>query len=88
MRTTLTIDDRLMRKVKEAAHREGIPLKQMIDHLLRLGLERSATSARKKPYRCPTFAMGEPLTGNLDKALALAGDLEDDEVLRKLAMRK
>ena len=31
--------------------------------------------------------MGRPLA-DLDKALALAADLEDEEVARKLAMRK
>lgn len=88
MRTTLTIDDQLLRKLKRAAHEQGIPLKLLIDRLLRLGLEQSGAGGRRKRYRCPAFAMGEPLTGNLDKALALAGDLEDDEVLRKLAIRK
>jgi hypothetical protein len=32
--------------------------------------------------------MGQPRVPDLDKALALAGRLEDDEIARKLALRK
>ena len=36
--------------------------------------------------RTPTFALGEPRL-DLDKALGLAAQLEDDEIIRKLATR-
>jgi hypothetical protein len=37
----------------------------------------------------PTFEMGDPLPGvNLDKALSLASALEDEEISRKLVLRK
>lgn len=38
-------------------------------------------------YRCPTYSMGRPAL-NLDKALAVAGALADEETARKLVLRK
>jgi hypothetical protein len=37
-----------------------------------------------KRYNCPVFSMGNPANVNLDKALAIAADLEDDETIGKL----
>jgi hypothetical protein len=89
MRTTLTIDDDLMKALKDAAHRAGIPLKQLVNRALRRGLDSLEGSAAGQPYHCPTFAMGEPVAGwNLDKALALADELENEEIARKLELRK
>lgn len=89
MRTTLTIDDDLMKALKDAAHRAGVPLKQLVNQALRRGLDVLEGSAPGKPYRCPTFSLGEPVSGwNLDKALAVADGLEDDEVAGELERRK
>ena len=90
MRTTLTIDDDLMRELKDAAHREGLPLKQLVNRALRRGLRAMDKSGTTRPYRCPTFSMGVPSPGtiDLDKALAIAGELEDEETARELELRK
>lgn len=88
MRTTVTIDDDLLAAVREKAQKEGVPLKRVLNHALRLGLERSGESKPCKPYRCKTFSMGYPPLYNLDKALLVAEALEDEEVLRRLAVRK
>jgi hypothetical protein len=84
MRTTLTIDDALLRQLRQKALDSGKPFKQVVNETLRAGLERPAPVARRR-YVCPTFAMGEPLWPvNLDKALALAAELEDQEIVAKL----
>ncbi len=88
MRTTVTIDDDLLQEVRERAQKEGIPLKQALNHVLRVGLERSQEGKKTKPYRCKTFSMGYPPLYNLDRALQVADALEDEEVLRKLSVRK
>ena len=89
MRTTLTIDDDLMRALKDAAHRDGVPLKQLVNRALRRGLDALEGTTAGRPYRCPTFAMGEPeARWNLDKALAVADELEDEEIARELDLRK
>jgi hypothetical protein len=90
MRTTLTIDDDLMRDLKEAAHREGLPFKRVVNRVLRIGLGQLDRRTPKKRFRQRTFAMGSPRPefGSLDKALRLAGELEDLEIARKLQLRK
>jgi hypothetical protein len=88
MRTTVQIDDDLLRDLKEQAHREGTSLARLINRVLRLGLDTSRQAkAPVRPYREKTYNMGVPNV-SLDKALALAAALEDDEVIEKLARRK
>lgn len=88
MRTTLTIDDQIMAELKERAHRQNMPLKQVVNQVLRRGLEAEGTTASRKPFRARTFSMGQPLIPSLDKSLAIAAALEDEELARKLALRK
>jgi hypothetical protein len=84
MRTTLTIDDGLMRQLRQKALDSGKPFKQVVDETLRAGLERPVPVERPR-YVCPTFSMGEPRWPvNFDRALALATELEDQEILARL----
>ncbi len=88
MRTTVRIDDDLLRDLKEQAHREGMSLAKLVNRVLRQGMNASRTEAKPaRPHREKTFHMGQP-TWNLDKALALAAAMEDDEILQKLMRRK
>jgi hypothetical protein len=87
MRTTVDIDARLLKRVRDEAHRRGVSFKSFLGHVLRRGLEEPATSADR--FDCPTFDMGEPVAGfNLDKAMAAVGLLEEDEVIHELTTRK
>lgn len=86
MRTTLTIDDQLLAELKERAHREGVPLKQVVNQTLRRGLNVPARPSRRKTHR--TYSMGRALVPSLDKSLAIAAGLEDEEIARKLVLRK
>ncbi|MBC8392031.1 MAG: DUF2191 domain-containing protein [Deltaproteobacteria bacterium] len=88
MRTTLTIDDHIMKELKEAAHRSGQPLKRVVNNALRAGLGQLKRPIPSKPYRCKTFSMGYPPRVNLDKALYIATTLEDEEITRKLSLKK
>ena len=88
MRSTVRIDDDLMVELKRRAHDASVSLTRMLNRTLRVGLAApEANRKRAQPYTQRTVAMGRPLV-DLDKALALAVDLEDDEVARKLALRK
>jgi hypothetical protein len=88
MRTTLTIDDRVARALKELAHRSGKPFKQVVNETLRAGLGASG-ARRRRPYRVKPAALGGVLPGvNLDKALALADAIEDQELMAKIQLRK
>ena len=88
MRTTLTIDDYLMRELKELAHRSGQPLKKVVNDTLRAGLEQRRRHRPSKPYRCKSYSMGFPPRMNLDKALEIAAVLEDEEIARNLTLKK
>jgi hypothetical protein len=88
MRTTLTIDDGIAKALKELAHRSNKPFKEVVNETLRAGL--SAQRAPKaKPYRVEPVSLGGVLPDvNLDKALALADALEDQEIAAELERRK
>jgi hypothetical protein len=87
MRTTIDIDADILRRLREEAERGGIPLRTAVDRVLRAGLERIQPRPERPRYTSPTFHMGAAAVP-LDKALQLAAELEDEEVLRKLARRK
>ncbi len=86
MRTTLTIDDDLMEKLRHVAHRRGLPMRQLVDMSLRAGL-RNLSAKRRPNRRCPAFAMGTPAV-DLDRAGVLAAALEDEAIAHKLELRK
>ena len=86
MRSTVRIDDDLMMELKERARRENLSQTRMLNRLLREGIEASrGRHAKRVRYRETTVAMGTPRV-DLDKALALAADFEDEEILRKMAL--
>lgn len=82
MRTTVTLDPDVEALVKRLMRERRISFKEAVNTAIRAG-----AAGSRKPYRTPTFDMGEPLV-DLTKALELAGDLEDEELLRRLAARK
>ena len=89
MRTTVDIDRDLLRRLRDEAHRRRLSFKDLLNRVLRRGLEPERDRPAARPYRLPTFALGRPAPHiELDKALALAGALEDQEIARKLDLRK
>ncbi len=88
MRTTLTIDDRLAAALKEKAFKSGKSFKQVVNETIARGLKETPQKpARKKRFKIKTAAMGVPFV-DLTKALRLAGELEDEEIIRKMEQRK
>lgn len=89
MRTTLTIDERLAKDLKEIAHRSGKPFKQVVNETLHAGLSARKPAPRARRYRLKPASMGGPLPGiDLHKALQLSDSIEDLEIVRKLELRK
>ena len=89
MRTTLTLDDQLAKELKEIAHRSGKPFKDVVNETLRGGLQSRRAQRLPKRYRIETVSLGGVHGSlNLDKALLIADALEDEEIARKLEMRK
>jgi hypothetical protein len=88
MRTTVRIEDDLLRELKRQAHTERTSLTEIVNQVIRKGLTTKKNGrAMKRPFRQKTYAMGPPLV-DLTKALALAGQLEDEETINKLERRK
>jgi hypothetical protein len=84
MRTTLDIDDTLLQRLRDDAHREGIPFRTLLHRVLQRGLE-ARPAKRSVAYRTPSVSMGQVRDGvHLDKALHLAADLEDDHFVRSV----
>ena len=88
MRTTLTLDDDVAALLKEKARRQDLTFRKAVNDALRAGLSRTG-AGRPRRYRLKPAPLGGPLPGiDLDKALGLAGTLEDLEIARKLELRK
>lgn len=89
MRTTLTLDDQLAAALKKRAFETGKSFKEVVNEALRTGLNADQALPKAKPFKVKAVSMGGPLPGiNLDKALQLAGELEDEEIIRKMQLRK
>ena len=88
MRTTLTIDDAIAKALKDLAHRSNKPFKQVVNETLRAGLGAPAVRQSRR-YKVKAAALGGVSPGiNLDKALALADAIEDQELASKMQARK
>jgi hypothetical protein len=84
MRTTVRIDDDLLRDLKRRAQKEKTSLTSVVNQAIRNGLKASETTIRApRRFRQKTFSMGPPLV-DLTKALALAAELEDEELIRRM----
>ena len=89
MRTTLTIEDRIARDLKHIAHRSGKPFKVVVNETLQAGLAAGQERRKPKRYRLSAVSLGGVRRGiDLDKAHALADSLEDEELARKIELRK
>jgi hypothetical protein len=86
MRTTVDIEAPLLKRLRTEAKRRGVTFKDLLQGLIRRGLQEPGSRA---PYRVPSRSMGIPEEQvRLDKALALATALEDEEIARELTLRK
>jgi hypothetical protein len=79
MRTTITLDDRLLERLKKRAAESGTSVSGLIEGAVRLLLQASA-SQRRDRFDLVTFGEGGQFTAlNIDKTAAL---LEADDVER------
>jgi hypothetical protein len=86
MRTTVTLDPDVAARVKEVARERGVSFKEALNSSLRRGL--GAAEGTVEPYRTPSRPLGLRRGVDLDKALQLSARLEDEELVRKLELRK
>lgn len=86
MRTTVTLEPDVAVRIQRLARERGASFKATINATLRAGLDAQPMVGR--PYREVTRDLGVRPGIDLTRALALAAELEDDEVRRKLELRK
>jgi hypothetical protein len=78
MRTTVTLDPDTERLVRRRMAERQVSFKQALNDAIREGLSQEA-----ERFETTVRAMGTPKI-NLDRALQLAGDVEDEELLRRM----
>jgi hypothetical protein len=84
MRTTVTLDADAHAIVRRLMRDRGLSFKEALNEAIRAGARRRGARAT---FRTRAFDMGTPALP-IDKALRLAADLEDEELIRKIATRK
>jgi hypothetical protein len=80
VRTTVTLDPDVESLVKRAMHERGLSFKDAVNEAIRAGFGGARSAS---PPAVPVFDMGEPLL-DVTKALRLAGELEDLELVKRL----
>ncbi|MBA3300898.1 MAG: antitoxin [Thermoleophilaceae bacterium] len=83
MRTTVTLDADVAAAVKRLQRERGVPFKRALNDALRAGL---SGPSERVPFGA--FDMGLRPGVDLDKALRLAGELEDADLVTRLRARK
>jgi hypothetical protein len=84
MRTTVTIDPDVEAELRAVMRERGVSFKLAVNDALRAGLGTRAALA--PPFRVKSAPLGARF--NIDKALTVAGEMEDEEIVRKLEMGK
>ena len=80
MRTTITLDDRLLSRLKKRASESGIPVSRLIEQAVRLLMRTPPAGKRQERFDLVTFGAGGRFSNqNIDKTSAL---LEADDVDR------
>ena len=85
MRTTLTLDDDLAALLHRRARETGATFRDVVNQAIRAGLLPTATEPRYQPR---VHSLGIRPDVDITKALQLVGQLEDDEIVRKMELGK
>lgn len=82
MRTTLTLDDDVVRLIEEARHRERRPTKEIVNDALRRAL---GAGPEPRPYATPVHDSAILPGVDLARLNHLVDEDEDDAVVRGIA---
>jgi len=86
MRTTITLDPDVEQMLKNALRERDVTFKEVVNDAIRAGLK--GPTGKRTRFRQRTFALGTGKTFSWDKALEMASAIEDEELIRKMALRK
>ncbi len=79
MRTTVTLDDDTLALIRRRMRERGVSFKQALNDVVR---ESAQLRPAAEPFSTRTADLGVP-TVNLDRALQVAAELEDEELIRR-----
>lgn len=83
MRTTVTLDDDTLAVIRRLMRERQISFKQALNDAIRQGAKRRPAPA---VFATRTADLGVPSV-SLDRALQIAGELEDEELIRRQRRR-
>ena len=87
MRTTIDLDESLIRPLRDEAHAQGVSFRTLLHRVIQRGLD-VRDSPSETPYRMPSVSLGQVREGvALVKALQLVSALETEKIVRKMAER-
>lgn len=86
MRTTVTLEREVEVLVRAAMKERGLSFKDALNSAIRAGL--TLSKLRQRSFVQKTFSLGAEQNFRWDKALAAAEAMEDEELGRKLSLRK
>jgi hypothetical protein len=87
MRTTVTLDPDVERLIRDAIRERGISFKEALNEAARIGLRGKGLKGARK-FVQKSYRMGAAQEFRWDKALAVADAIEDEDLSRKLVLRK
>lgn len=84
MRTTVTLDPDTEALLRRRMRERGVSFKQALNDAIR---ETATRGSQRSAFHTATAKLGLP-TVNLDRALQLASQLEDEELVRRMRVGK
>ncbi len=87
MRTTITLDSDVERLIRAAMRDRAVSFKQAINDAIRAGLTVRRGKGRRR-FVQKTYSLGSEQYFRWDKALSAADAIQDEELARKLSLRK
>lgn len=88
MRTTVTLDPDVEALLRVRMRERNLSFKAALNQALRSALKGDAGRRGATRFSLPTFRMGFRPELPIDQALSLAAAMEDEEIARKLSLRK
>jgi hypothetical protein len=87
VRTTVTLDPDTERIFRNIMRERGVSFKQALNDAIRVGLAPTKRNGTRR-FTQKTYSLGAEQNFRWDKALAAADAIEDEELSRKLSLRK
>jgi hypothetical protein len=86
MRTTITLEPDVRALIERAMKERGISFKEALNDAVRAGLAHAMP--RRRGFVQKSYSLGGDQSFRWDQALQAAADSEDEELGRKLSLRK